>query len=133
MSDSDTAAPVEATVGSTYSSNDKRQAGKVFTVTAVDEDGGVTLADSTGGKPRSVAADKLAKQYTLIDRARKKPGRPARVINEGSTWKRRSDGAEVKVNSVDKDSGTISVTGPSGKPTTSKLLFFRRRFQHVKG
>jgi hypothetical protein len=64
----------------------------------------------------------------------KKPGRPATPLNVGSTWKRRTDDKEVKVVSIDEKGGKIQLQAAGSKtPTISKLVFFRRRFQHVKG
>jgi hypothetical protein len=118
-------------VGNTYTSNDSRSKGKVFTATAVEGEE-VTLND--GSRNRTVTTEKLEKNYSLESQARLKPGRPARQINTGSTWKRRSDDAVAEVVAVDQDAGTITLKGvKSGKETVSKLLFFRRRFEHVKG
>jgi hypothetical protein len=137
MSDQDTQAPeYDVRVGSTYSSNDKRQEGKVFSVTAVDEANESATLSVEGGKDRDVSFEKLESGYTLVDKARRTPGRPAREINAGSIWKRRSDGAEAKVIAIDEDAdpATITLEGvASGKQTNSKLLFFRRRFEYVSG
>jgi len=137
MSDQDTQAPeYDVRAGSTYTSNDRRQEGKVFTVTAVDDEAQSATLSVEGGKDRTVEFAKLESGYTIIDRARRKPGRPARVINVGSTWKRRSDGAEAEVVAIDEsaDPATITLKGvASGKETKSKLLFFRRRFEYVSG
>jgi hypothetical protein len=67
--------------------------------------------------------------------AARKPGKPGTPLNVGSTWMQRNNGAEYNVVAVDEKAGTIqTVLKGSGKEaSTSKLVFFRRRFQHVKG
>lgn len=120
-------------VGARYKSNDKRQADKQFTIVALADE--VARLEDQNGKGRNVDVAKLESSYSFVGPAKKKPGRPATPLNVGSVWQRRHDEAQIEVIDFDEDAGTIStrLVGSDKTPSSSKLVFFRRRFQHVSG
>jgi hypothetical protein len=88
----------------------------------------------TTNKEDSMARKAAAKKAPAKKAAAKTESR-ATALNVGSTWLQRNNGAEYTVVAIDEKAGTIQTVlkGSGTEPTTSKLVFFRRRFQHVKG
>jgi len=91
---------------------------------------------------RVIRITTLYNQYEVIDdkeapvAAKKETAgrREKRKLQVGQVWERRSDGAQVKIVSFDKDEETGKIkllTKETERETESKLIHFRRRFKHV--